>query len=130
MGSLFLGVMDLSADLETSIFGIAHAALARDHAVTVWTCGWATGLTQSTLVRPLDPLAYGRDADCVYPSTAQVVQSLIRHSEGRLRWYVCRYCMEEHGAVAQIPDVEIQLPFSFNTYLVLADQSIVMGVKQ
>ncbi len=62
-------------------------------------------------------------------TTAALVQGLFRTYPGQLRWYVCRYCMEERGAVAQIPEIEVQIPYSFNTYLTIADQGLVLGTK-
>ena len=47
----------------------------------------------------------------------------------RLKWFVCRYCMEERGAVHQIEEVSIKIPFTFQHYLNKADVPIVLGVK-
>lgn len=129
--SLFIGLMGTpyQSDLTTSLFRLTDEALRQGHQVTVWTCGYGTGLTQSTLVRPPDALAPAEAAEVAHPSTADLVQGLFRTYPEQLRWYVCRYCMEERGAVAQIPQVEIKIPYSFNTYLTLADQGLVLGVK-
>lgn len=129
--SLFIGLMGspYQSDLTTSLFRLTEEALGQGHQVVVWTCGYGTMLTQSTLVRPPDALAQGDVADVQHPTTAELVQALFRAYPDRIRWYVCRYCMEERGTVAQIPEVEVQIPYSFNTYLTVADQGLVLGVK-
>jgi hypothetical protein len=129
--TLFLGLMGtpFQSELITSLFRLIEAALRKGVVVTVWTCGYGTALTQATLVRPPDPIARPENAVARHHSTAELVQALFRKYPSQLRWYVCRYCMEERGAVAQIPEVEIQIPFSFNTYLNIADKSLVLGVK-
>jgi sulfur relay (sulfurtransferase) complex TusBCD TusD component (DsrE family) len=129
--SLFIGLMGTpyQSDLTTSCFRLTEEALRQGNQVVVWTCGYGTMLTQSTLVRPLDVLAQDENANEQHPSTAELVRALFRAYPTQLRWYVCLYCMEERGAVAQISEVEIKIPFSFNTYLTVADQGLVLGVK-
>lgn len=131
-GSLFIGLMGTpyQSDITTSLFRLTEATLSQGHQVTVWTCGYGTMLTQSTLVRPSDALASESDGDGAdHMTTAALVQGLFRAYPQKLRWYVCRYCMEERGAVAQIPEIEVQIPYSFNTYLTMADQGLVLGTK-
>lgn len=130
--SLFIGLMGTpyQSDITTSLFRLTEATLSHGHRVTVWTCGYGTMLTQSTLIRPEDAIApKGASDTLVHMTTAALVQSLFRAYPDQLRWYVCRYCMEERGAVAQIPEIEIQIPYSFNTYLTMADQGLVLGTK-
>jgi len=126
--SLFLGVMGTpyQTDLVTSLLRLTEASLRQGVYVTVWTCGYATMLTQLTLVRPHDPAVRPGDP---HPTTAGLVQRLIETYPNQLSWYVCRYCMEERGAVDQIPEVEVKIPFSFNTYMTIADKAVVLGVK-
>jgi hypothetical protein len=127
--SLFLGVMGTpyQSELATSLFRMVHESLDQGMKVVVWTCGYATMLTQNTLVRPKDlfePSARGPN-----PSTSEMARALLEYSQGRLQWYVCRYCMEERGASQQIEEVQIKIPFSFYHYLNEAETSLVMGVK-
>lgn len=133
--SFFFGMMGtpFQSDTVTSLFRMVEAALAQGHRVTVWNCGHATGLSQSTLVRPRDFFApKGGDAgEGTPPHTAQMIQALFRRypAPDQLAWLVCRYCMEERGAVHQIPEVRVKIPFSFQHYLSVADVSLVLGVK-
>lgn len=130
--SFFFGMMGtpFQSDTVTSLFRMVESALAAGHAVTVWNCGHATGLSQSTLLRPKDFFA-GKDEATFNPDTAQLIQGLFRRYSGRdqLQWLVCRYCMEERGATAQIAEAKVKIPFSFQHYLSAADVSLVLGVK-
>lgn len=130
--AFFFGMMGtpFQSDTVTSLFRMVESALAAGHAVTVWNCGHATGLSQSTLVRPRDFFA-GKDDTTFNPDTAQLIQGLFRRYSGRdqLQWLVCRYCMEERGASAQIAEAKVKIPFSFQHYLSAADVSLVLGVK-
>lgn len=129
--SLFLGVMGspFDNDLATSVFRISEATLKVGKELTIWTCGYATQITQTTNVRTVDPISSIKTEDHDHHTLAQMAQALFRQYPQQLRWYVCQYCMEERGATSQIHEVEIMLPFSFNSYLSQADQSLVLGVK-
>ena len=129
--SVFFGGMGtpFQSELTTTLFRMVQSALEMDHQVTVWTCGYATNLTQRSLVRPKDSFA-AKDAPGTNDlSTAQVVQALMRKHSDKLDWYVCRYCMEERGATQQIDEVQVKIPFTFQHYLSAADVSLVLGVK-
>jgi hypothetical protein len=129
--SLFLGLMGIpfNSDLTTTIFRLTEATLRRKKSVTIWTCGYSTTITQATSIRSPDPIhPDGASQNCAY-TLAQIAQALLQRYPQQLRWYVCQYCMEERGATNQIVDVEIKLPFSFNTYLNQADKGLVIGTK-
>ncbi len=130
--SFFFGMMGtpFQTDTVTSLFRMVESALRQGHNVTVWNCGHATGLSQSTLVRPRDFFA-ARDAGDINPTTAELIQALFRRypGSGQLEWLGCRYCMEERGTTAQIPEIKVKIPFSFQHYLSAADVSLVLGVK-
>lgn len=132
--SILLGVKGAPYESEmiTSLFRIANAAVTAGHQVVVWTCGGATLLTLRSLgeTKPANLLDMGTEMESAwYPSTAELVRRLIAVGEGRVRWYVCRHCMEERGAQDQIPEVKIAPPFRFLKYLEQADTSMIMGVK-
>jgi sulfur relay (sulfurtransferase) complex TusBCD TusD component (DsrE family) len=129
--SLFLGVMGtpFHTDYATSVFRLANEALVQGKDVTIWTCGYSTTMTQTTAIRPENPIAAESMKSEGTHTLSELAQELLKKYRHQLRWYVCSYCMEERGATAQIPEVEIQLPFSFNTYLNQADQSLVFGTK-
>ncbi|HKP94817.1 MAG TPA: DsrE family protein [Fibrobacteria bacterium] len=128
--SFFFGLMGTpyQSDLATSLFRMVQEALAQGHEVVVWTCGYGTMLTQRTLVRPPDMFEDGQGV-AAHPTTAELVQSMFRSSRGHLKWFVCRYCMEERGAVHQIEEVSVKIPFTFQHYLNKADIPLVLGVK-
>jgi len=130
--SFFFGMMGTPHQSETvtSLFRMVEAALAQGHRVTVWNCGYATGLSQSSLVRPRDFLLPA-EVPTSNPSTAELIQALFRRwgQDGQLEWLVCRYCMEERGCTQQIPQARIKIPYTFQHYLSAADVSLVLGVK-
>lgn len=129
--SLFLGLMGspFDTDWTTTVFRLIEATLKRGKTVCVWTCGNSTAITHTTAIRPADPIhPQAAETDEVY-SLSEMARSLLHRYPEQLRWCVCKYCMEERGATAQIPEVEILLPFTFNTYLNLANKSLVLGVK-
>lgn len=113
----------------TSLFRMTESALAQGHEVTVWNCGHATGMSQTTLIRPRDYFA-PKSREDFNPSTAEMIQALFRrYGKDKLQWLVCRYCAEECGAVAHIAQAQIKIPFSFQYYLSAAQVSLVLGVK-
>lgn len=130
--SFFFGMMGtpFQSDTVTSLFRMVESALQQGSRVTVWNCGHATGLSQATLVRGRDFFA-PKGVETFNPSTAEMIQALFRRYSNRdqLEWLVCRYCMEERGATAQIPEAKVKIPFSFQHYLSVADVSLVLGVK-
>jgi hypothetical protein len=129
--SLFFGMVGTPSQSETvtSLFRMVESALCRGHSVTVWNCGHATGLSQTTLIRPRDYFA-PKGREDFNPSTAEMIQALFRrYGQDRLQWLVCRYCAEECGAVQHIPQAQVKIPFSFQYYLSAAQVSLVLGIK-
>lgn len=129
--SFFFGMVGTPSQSETvtSLFRMTESALSQGHSVTVWNCGHATGLSQTTLIRPRDYFAPKQRED-FNPSTAEMIQALFRQwGSERLQWLVCRYCAEECGAVSHVPEVRVKIPFSFQYYLSAAQVSLVMGIK-
>jgi sulfur relay (sulfurtransferase) complex TusBCD TusD component (DsrE family) len=132
--SLFLGVMGApyESELCTTVMRMVDEALRKGHHVTVWTCGGATTLTLQSLgeSKPRNLLDLGSErGDAHYYSTAALIGELLRISEGRLQWLVCRNCMEERGALEHIAGVKIISAFKFMQCLNQADVAMVMGVK-
>ncbi len=132
--SIFIGVMGApyESELSTTVLRLVDAAIAQGHHIVIWTCGGATSLTQRTLgvskPRNLLELTPGKTAT-YYPSTAALIQGLLFTGKGRLRWYVCRHCMEERGTTDQIAEVEVKSPFRFLHHLEQADKAMILGVK-
>lgn len=127
-GSIFFGMMGtpFQSETVTSLFRMVEAALRQQRSVTVWTCGHATGLSQTSLVRPPDQFRPGMLAG---QTTSDLIRALKRTHPGRLDWLVCRYCMEERGNTQQIAEVNVKIPFTFQHYLSSADIALVLGVK-
>ena len=129
--SFFFGMVGTPSQSETvtSLFRMVESALRQGHVVTVWNCGHATGLSQTTLVRPRDYFA-PKDREDFNPSTAEIIQALFRYyGSEQLQWLVCRYCAEESGSVDHIHEAQVKIPFSFQYYLSAADVSLVLGIK-
>ena len=91
----------------------------------MWTCGYATTLTQASLgeSKPRNVVDWSRD----YPSSATLVRELLASSPGQLSWYSCRFCAEERGVAEQIPQVRVRPPFKFGEHLVAAAKTVFLG---
>lgn len=113
-------------ELCTSVFRLTEALLDRGATVQIWACGGATGLTMASLgpAKPADVT----DRDQPFPSVAAVASCLIRAHEGRLAWYVCRFCAQDRGHAEQIDEVRTRPPARFWEHVMASDQMIVMGV--
>jgi len=130
---IFIAVMGShhESELFTSLVRLVHEAIAKGYQVTVWVCGGATALTLASLgdtkVRNVMDVAAGV-FDIEYPSTAALVKELLETSEGRLRWLICRHCMQDRGTTNQIDEVKIIPPYKFMHFVKQADSSLIMGV--
>jgi sulfur relay (sulfurtransferase) complex TusBCD TusD component (DsrE family) len=113
-------------ELVTSLFRLTEALLERDATVQIWACGDATGLTRASLgmAKPADVTDRAR----TFPSTAALARDLITANDGRLRWYVCRFCARDRGHAQQIDEVKTRPAARFWEHVTAADQMIVMGV--
>ncbi|GAB3238020.1 hypothetical protein GCM10027447_37460 [Glycomyces halotolerans] len=114
------------SDMATTAMRLADAALRRGAAVDMWTCGYATMLTQKSLgdAKPRNLLAWER----VYPSAAHLARRMLEAYGGKLTWHSCRFCSEERGAVDHIDQVRLRPPFKFTEHVDAAARSVVMGV--
>ncbi|MEL6678817.1 MAG: hypothetical protein AAFQ51_08930 [Pseudomonadota bacterium] len=129
--SVFFGVIGApyTRDWTMPFFRLLTEVLDRGTDTVVWTCGNATTMTSKLMWRegdPIHPHSHSHSCSCPLPDVAS---ELLRSYPDNLRWYICKYCMEERGAINQIDGVEIKLPFSFDTYTHMADQSLVFGTK-
>ena len=127
--TFFIGLIGApyASDLFTTAVRLAAAAVGQGHHVTVWTCGYATALTQRGMgqTKPRNPWAW----EPTTPSTAARVQRLLGSSDGRLDWLVCGFCAQERGAVDQIPQVRVRPPSGFVRRADAADVCLVLGIK-
>lgn len=117
--------MPYTDDTTTSLLRLTEAALRQGHRVLVWACGGATGLTSATLGE-WKPRNLGQ-LDQRYPSTAQLIGTLLEQHPDRLRWCVCRHCMEEHGTTVQIKQVQVKPPVRFLHYHEQASVRLILG---
>ncbi|WP_025272368.1 DsrE family protein [Haloglycomyces albus] len=113
-------------DMATTALRLVEASLAREANVQVWTCGYATMLTQKSLGddKPRNLL----DWQTHYPSVAEVITGLVAQHPEHLRWYSCRFCSEERGATDHVDHVRLRPPFAFNKHVEAADTTVMMGV--
>lgn len=131
--TLFFGIMGspFQSELSLSVLRMTEEALRQGNQVTVWTCGYATGLTQSTMERDQNIFEDSglEESDCLSLPASSVVSAMLKKYPSTLNWYVCDYCMRERGCTHQMDGVEIKIPYTFNLYLNDADISLVLGVK-
>lgn len=114
------------SDMATTALRLAEAGLRRGAKVDIWTCGYATMLTQKSLgeAKPRNFLALGTE----YPSTAHLARRMLAAHTDRLTWHSCRFCSEERGAVDHIEGVRMRPPFKFTEHVDAAATAVVMGV--
>lgn len=114
------------SDMTTSALRLTQALLDRGAQVQLWTCGYATMLTQRSLGenKPRNLVDWSGN----YPSTAALAQEMLAAALDQLRWYACRFCSEERGATAHIPEVRLRPPFKFAEHIKACDTSLFLGV--
>lgn len=115
-----------TSDMVTSALRLTQALLDRGGRVQVWTCGYATTLTQVSLgeTKPRNVVDWSRD----YPSTAALVRELLAGSDGRLSWYSCRFCGEERGVTGHVPQIQVRAPFKFGEHVAASAKTLFLGV--
>ncbi len=115
-----------TGELTTTVLRLTQALLDQQGSVQVWTCGYATMLTQETLgaSKPRNVVAWTTD----YPSSLTLVGDLLTAYPDTLRWYSCRFCSEERGATHHLPAVRLRPPFKFGEHVAAARRTLVMGV--
>jgi hypothetical protein len=113
-------------DMTTSALRLVQAMLETGASVQVWTCGYATLLTQVSLgaTKPRNLAAWSVD----YPSTAGLVDGMLDAFAGRLHWYVCRFCSDDRGASAHLPRVRTRPPAGYAANVAAAGKTLLIGV--
>lgn len=116
-----------SSDMTTTLFRLARAVLDRSATLQIWACGYATMLTHSALdeCKPRNIVDWNGD----YPSTAKLAAELLADYPGRVHWYACRFCSEERGVTAHIPEVRVRPAFSFSDHVDAADKTVFLGLS-
>jgi sulfur relay (sulfurtransferase) complex TusBCD TusD component (DsrE family) len=114
------------SDLVTSVLRLAQSLLERGASVQIWACGYATMLTQQGLgpSKPRNLAEWSTE----YPSMAAVVQDMLAAFPDRLHWYACRFCSDDRGAIAHIPEVPQRAPAKFAEHVAAADKTLFLGV--
>jgi sulfur relay (sulfurtransferase) complex TusBCD TusD component (DsrE family) len=113
-------------DTVTTALRLVQAALERGGSVQVWTCGYATLLTQRGLGehKPRNLAAWETE----YPTTATVVADLLAAYPDTLHWYGCRFCSDDRGAVDHLPQVVLRPPARYADNVVAAAKTVLVGV--
>lgn len=114
-------------ELVTTLLRLVIAAMATSRTVQVWTCGYATLLTQSSLgeFKPADLLDRSRQD----PTTATVIAELLAENVDRLYWYGCRSCGEQRGADRHIDGVRVRSPHRFADHARSAGKTVYLGTS-
>jgi hypothetical protein len=115
-----------ASDATTTMLRWVDAAAAGGARVQVWTCGYATMLTQRALgaEKPRNAMAWNED----YPTSATVVQEMLARHEGHLRWLSCRFCSDERGALDHVEPVRLRPAFSFGNHVRESGKTVFVGV--
>ncbi|MER6618229.1 hypothetical protein [Streptomyces xantholiticus] len=114
------------SDQVTSALRLTQALLERGASVQVWTCGYATLLTQRALGpdKPRNLADWNRD----HPSTAALAEELLTAFPGRLYWYGCRFCSDDRGAAEHLPQVVLRPPAGYAANVAAAGKAVLVGV--
>lgn len=114
-------------ELVTSLFRLVHALAERGSTVQVWTCGYASMLSQDALgtIKPVNVL----DRHRTHPTTSTVVRSLLETFPERVYWYGCRTCSEHRGTTGHIPEVPMRRPHRFAEHVRSATKVLYMGTS-
>lgn len=125
---LLLAVMGAphASDMVTTVLRLVDASLRHGARVQVWTCGYATLLTQRSLGQEKPRNLHDLGTDC--PTTATLVGGMIAEAAGSLAWHVCRFCGDERGASEHVPGVRVRPPFSFADQVRSATKTVFVGV--
>ncbi|MFE3527109.1 hypothetical protein ACFXOD_37185 [Streptomyces sp. NPDC059161] len=114
------------SDLITTALRLSQSFLDQGATVQVWACGYATMLTQQGLgeTKPRNLAEWSTE----YPSMATLVRELLGSHPGRFHWYACRFCSDDRGAVAHLPEVPVRAPAKFAEHVAAADKTLFLGV--
>ncbi|MEU6231563.1 hypothetical protein [Kitasatospora sp. NPDC047058] len=115
-----------ASDQVTTALRLTQALLERGATVQVWTCGYATLITQRPLGadKPRNLTDWNRD----YPSLVTLAEELLTAYPDRLYWYGCRFCSDDRGAVDHLPQVVLRPPAGYAANVAAADKTLLLGV--
>lgn len=113
-------------DTVTDALRLVQSLLDVGASVSVWTCGYATMLTQRGLgaTKPRNLARW----DTEYPSTATIIATMLDAHPGRLHWYGCRFCSDDRGATDHLPSVVLRPPARYADNVAAASKTMLIGV--
>ncbi|MFI9824536.1 hypothetical protein ACIHFC_29400 [Streptomyces sp. NPDC052013] len=115
-----------AGDQVTSALRLTQALLERGAAVQVWTCGYATLLTQRA--QGPDKPRNLADWNRTYPSLPGLAEDLLGAFPDRLHWYGCRFCSDDRGVTEHLPQVVLRPPAGYAANVAAADKTLLIGV--
>lgn len=103
---LVLTAAPYASDTVTTVLRLTDALLRAKAAVRVWSCGYATMLTQRVLgeAKPRDVTDLARS----HPTTLTLVAGLLAAYPDTLSWDVCAFCSGDRGASEHLPPVRVR----------------------
>ncbi|QCB92295.1 hypothetical protein [Cellulomonas shaoxiangyii] len=115
-----------AGDTVSTALTWARAAVAAGTRVQVWTCGYATSLSQAALghAKVAHPLRRHEE----HPTSVAWLDALVAEHPDRVRWLVCRFCSEERGQGPHVPAVRVRPAMSFVRHVRESAKTVVVGV--
>ncbi|WP_031076412.1 hypothetical protein [Streptomyces sp. NRRL WC-3742] len=113
-------------DRVTTVLRLTQALLERGASVQIWTCGYATLLTQQGLGE--DKPRNLAEWNTVYPTTTSLVRGMLKAFPEQLYWYGCRFCSDDRGAVDHLPEVVLRPPGGYAANVAAAGRTLLVGV--
>ncbi|MBX7553614.1 hypothetical protein K1Y78_38035 [Streptomyces sp. tea 10] len=115
-----------ASDQVTSALRLAQALLERGASVQVWTCGYATLLTQRG--QGPDKPRNLADWNGSYLSPPGLAGELLDAFPDRLHWYGCRFCSDDRGVTEHLPQVVLRPPGGYAANVAASDKTLLVGV--
>ncbi|MFI8894975.1 hypothetical protein [Streptomyces paradoxus] len=115
-----------AGDQVTSALRLTQALLERGAAVQVWTCGYATLMTQRGQGpdKPRNLADWNRS----HPSLPGLAEELLGAFPDRLHWYGCRFCSDDRGVTEHLPQVVLRPPAGYAANVAAADKTLLIGI--
>lgn len=114
-----------STDATSTMLRWVAATAQAGRRVQVWTCGYATLLTQRNLGRTKESNAL--EWGTTYPTSSAHVEDLLERHPG-LRWLSCRFCSSERGALDHLDAVQVRPALSFGNHVRESAKTVFVGL--
>lgn len=115
-----------AGDTVSTALAWTGAAVAGGARVQVWTCGYATSLSQAALGHVKAPHPVRRDED--HPTSVAWLDAFVTAHPDRARWLVCRFCSEERGQGPHVPSARVRPAMAFVRHVRESAATVVVGV--